>query len=437
MTGITKSYVLSRLLLLMSAGFFVGWLAGNAFAGLSLVLVGYILRGIRELFKLLDWLQAARDRNEEPPEARGLWGEVLDSIYRLQKYHDRDRRRLSMVIDRIQSSTEALKDAVVMVDRNNNLEWWNRASEDLLGFKMPDDQGQPITNLLRDPRFVEYFDQRCYQKPLQIPSPRNDEYQIEINITIYGSGNRMIIVRDVTRLNQLETMRKDFIANVSHELRTPLTVISGYLETLLEASPDLNLPPVWNKAINRMQEQSLRMQGLVQDLLTLSRLEAAEIEDNSSVNLKPLLEGIVEDARALSGENQHKVQLECPDAAELLGCSTELRSAFSNLVFNAVRYTPASGKIKVLWWQDEDHGHLMVEDNGVGIDPIHIPRLTERFYRVDKSRSHSTGGTGLGLAIVKHIMLRHGGRISISSHPGKGSKFVCHFPKKRLLAKAG
>ena len=436
MISITKSYVLSRMLLFMSAGFFVGWLAGNAFAGLSLVLTVYSLWSIRELFKLLDWLTAARDRNEEPPESRGLWGEVFDGIYRLQKHHRRARRRLSTVIDRIQSSTAALKDAVIMVDRHNNLEWWNRASEDLLGFKMPDDRGQPITNLLRDPRFVDYFEHGRYQKPLQIPSPLNDEYQIEINITVYGRGNRMLIVRDITRLNQLETMRKDFVANVSHELRTPLTVISGYLETLIETGPDLNLPPVWNKAMNRMQEQSLRMQGLVQDLLMLSRLEAAEIEDNSTVDLKPLLEGIVEDARALSGDNEHKIQLECPDSSELLGCGGELRSAFSNLVFNAVRYTPAKGKIKVRWWQDEDRGHLMVEDNGVGIDPIHIPRLTERFYRVDKSRSHATGGTGLGLAIVKHIMLRHGGRISISSHPGKGSKFVCHFPRKRLTVAA-
>ena len=432
MTSITKSYVLSRMLLFMSAGFFVGWLAGNAFAGLSLVLVLYASWSIKELFKLLDWLTAGRDCNEEPPESRGLWGEVFDGIYRLQKHHGRARRRLSTVIDRIQSSTAALKDAVIMVDRHNNLEWWNRASEDLLGFKMPDDQGQPITNLLRDPRFVDYFDQGRYQKPLQIPSPLNDDYQIEVNITVYGRGNRMLIVRDITRLNQLEIMRKDFVANVSHELRTPLTVISGYLETLLENSSDLNLPPVWNKAMNRMQEQSLRMQGLVQDLLMLSKLETAEIEDNSSVSLKPLLEGIVEDARALSGESEHKIQLECPASAELLGCSAELRSAFSNLVFNAVRYTPAKGKIKVRWWQDDDRGHLMVEDNGVGVDPIHIPRLTERFYRVDKSRSHATGGTGLGLAIVKHIMLRHGGRISISSHPGKGSKFVCHFPRKRL-----
>ncbi|OED47520.1 phosphate regulon sensor histidine kinase PhoR [Endozoicomonas sp. (ex Bugula neritina AB1)] len=434
MTSITKSYILSRTLLFMSAGLCIGWLLGNPFIGLSLVMGIYLIWSTRELFRLLDWLNAVHDTNEEPPEGRGLWGEIFDGIYRLQKKHGRARRRLSTVIDRIQSSTAALKDGVIMVDTHHNLEWWNLAAEELLGFKMPDDQGQPITNLFRDPRFADYFEQGRYQKQLQIPSPLNDEFQLEINVTAYGRGNRMVIVRDVTRLNQLEIMRKDFVANVSHELRTPLTVISGYLETLIDSGPDLNLPPVWNKAMNRMQEQSLRMQGLVQDLLTLSKLEAAEIEDSGPVYLKPLLEAIVEDGRALSGESQHRIQLECQDSAELSGCDNELRSAFSNLVFNAVRYTPAGGKIKVRWWQDEDRGHLMVEDNGVGIDPIHIPRLTERFYRVDKSRSHATGGTGLGLAIVKHIMLRHGGRISISSHPGKGSKFVCHFPKKRLIA---
>ncbi|UYM18576.1 phosphate regulon sensor histidine kinase PhoR [Endozoicomonas euniceicola] len=433
MTSITKSYVLSRMLLLSGVGFCLGWLLGNAFLGLSVVLMTYCLWSVKELFRLLDWLHAAKDRNEEPPESKGLWGEIFDGIYRLQKHHGRARRRLSTVIDRIQSSTTALKDAVIMVDRHNNLEWWNLAAEELLGFKTPDDKGQPITNLLRDPRFVDYFEQGRYQKPLLIPSPLNDEYQIEVNVTVYGRGNRMIIVRDVTRLMQLEIMRKDFVANVSHELRTPLTVISGYLETLIDGLHDHDLPPVWSKAMNRMQEQSLRMQGLVQDLLTLSKLEAAEIDENSAVSLRPMLHAIVEDGKALSGESQHKIYLECPEDAELGGCAHELRSAFSNLVFNAVRYTPAGGKIYVRWWQDEDRGHLMVEDNGIGIDPIHIPRLTERFYRVDKSRSHATGGTGLGLAIVKHIMLRHGGRISISSHPGKGSKFVCHFPKKRLM----
>ena len=243
MTSITKSYVLSRMLLFMSAGFCIGWLLGNAFLGLSVVMAAYCFWSIKELFRLLDWLNDARDRNEEPPESKGLWGEIFDGIYRLQKHHGRARRRLSTVIDRIQSSTAALKDAVVMVDRHNNLEWWNIAAEELLGFKMPDDQGQPLTNLLRDPRFVDYFEQGRYQKPLQIPSPLNDEYQIEINVTVYGRGNRMMIVRDVTRLMQLETMRKDFVANVSHELRTPLTVISGYLETLIDGVHDQNLPP--------------------------------------------------------------------------------------------------------------------------------------------------------------------------------------------------
>ena len=434
MTRFTKSFILSRMLLSMSIGFCIGWFLGNAFLGLSIVLACYCFWSLKQLFRLLDWLNEERDRHIEPPESKGLWGEIFDGIYRLQKHHGRARRKLSSIIDRIQSSTSALKDAVVMVDRHNNLEWWNLAAGDLLGLKMPEDQGQPITNLMRDPRFVDYFELGRYQKPLQIPSPLNDDFQIEVNITVYGRGNRLMMIRDITRLNQLEVMRKDFIANVSHELRTPLTVISGYLETMIDGIQNHDLPPVWTKAMNRMQEQSLRMQGLVQDLLTLSKLESAGMNDSSSVSLKPLLQAIVEDGKALSGESQHKIQLECPDDAELTGSAQELRSAFSNLVFNAVRYTPAGGKISIRWWQDEERSHLMVEDNGIGIDPIHIPRLTERFYRVDKSRSHATGGTGLGLAIVKHIMLRHGGRISISSHPGKGSKFVCHFPKKRLMA---
>ncbi|MGI9274866.1 MAG: phosphate regulon sensor histidine kinase PhoR [Endozoicomonas sp.] len=436
MTTYSRSYVLSRMLGLMLAGLVVGLAAGNAFLGLSLVLAAYLIWGLKNLFRLLDWLNKSREQDDlPPPESKGLWGEIFDSVYRLQKHHNRSRQKLAVVIDRIQESTAAIREGVVMIDKHGNLEWWNRAGQTLLGLKMPEDQGQQATNLLRDPRFADYFEQGRFQTPLEIPSPVNDSCQLQISLTNYGSGSKLLIARDVTRINQLELMRKDFVANVSHELRTPLTVIAGYLETMLDnAGDDSSLPPVWNKALQRMHEQSHRMQGLVSDLLLLSKLESVDsAKSRETVALKPLLDTIVQDARSLSGENQHQISLKCPDDLTLSANNGELRSAFSNLVFNAVRYTPVGGNIKVRWKQNSKGGQLIVEDNGVGIDPIHIPRLTERFYRVDKSRSQATGGTGLGLAIAKHVMIRHGGRISISSHPGEGSRFTCHFPKKALL----
>ena len=437
MTTFSKSQFISRVLTVFAAGLLVGWLAGYPFVGLCIAMTGYFIWSFRQLLKLMSWLNEAGASRSEPPESTGLWGEIFDGIYRLQKQHSRSRQKLSAVIERIQKSTSAMNDGVVMIDQQSCLEWWNPAAEQLLGLKMSGDQGQQVTNLVRDPRFSDYFEQWRYQKPLEIPSPINDDHQLQFNITVFGKGSRLMIVRDVTRLNQLEVMRKDFVANVSHELRTPLTVVSGYLETMLDnLGPDSDIPPVWEKALNRMQEQSLRMQNLVADLLLLSKLESAEADTRENIHFSEMLASIVEDGRALSGENEHQLSLKCPEELVISGNESELRSAISNLIFNAVRYTPMGGKIKISWKADKEGGRLTVEDNGVGIDPVHIPRLTERFYRIDKSRSQNTGGTGLGLAIVKHVMLRHGGRLSISSRPGKGSKFVCHFPEKCIQMEA-
>lgn len=418
----------------LAIGLFSGWLVDQFFLGLFIATLLYLVWSQRQLYRLLGWLDQAAHKEQDPPESSGIWGEIFDGIYRIQRRHNRSKQRLANVIERIQESTAALNDGIIMADQHGCLEWWNRAAGELLGLQMPDDQGQPLTNLVRNPRFARYMENSQGKDPIKIDSPAHDNRQLQIAITVYGQGNRLLLVRDVSRLHQLETMRTDFVANVSHELRTPLTVISGYLETLsdgLEMNPDT--PPVFKRALSQMQEQASRMQRLIEDLLLLSRLEATEPERLShAVALNPLLSGIVNDAKALSGENQHQFQLECEDGSSVTGDTMELRSAFSNLVYNAVRYTPAGGKILVKWWQDQEGGHLMVQDNGVGIDPVHIPRLTERFYRVDKSRSHVTGGTGLGLAIVKHVLLRHEGRISISSHPGKGSRFICHFPLSRI-----
>jgi two-component system phosphate regulon sensor histidine kinase PhoR len=377
------------------------------------------------LLRLHDWLRHHKP-DEPPPDGYGLWGEVFDSIYHLQRRDQRVRGRLQAVIDRVQESTAALKDAVIMLDSEGNLEWWNRAAETLLGLKTPQDSGQPVTNLVRHPRFKEYFELANYAEPLEIPSPVNDRLRIQMLITRYGNNEHLMLVRDVTRLHLLEQMRKDFVANVSHELRTPLTVICGYLETLLDNVEEVN--PRWVRALQQMQQQGGRMQTLLNDLLLLAKLEATDYpSDNQPVAVPALLQSIKNDAQALSGAKNQEITLDVESEWSLKGSEAELRSAFSNLIFNAVKYTPAEGKIRIRWWADGRGAHLSVQDSGIGIDPKHIPRLTERFYRVDSSRASNTGGTGLGLAIVKHVLLRHRGALEINSVPGKGSVFICNF----------
>ena len=419
-----------RLLLLLAACGLIGLITGQYAWALAIGLGAYLLWHLKQLLRLHAWLRE-RQPDDAPPEGYGLWGEVFDSIYHLQRRDQRVRGRLQAVIDRVQESTAALRDAVIMLDSEGNLEWWNRAAEQLLGLKTPQDSGQAITNLVRHPRFKEYFEAGQYQEALEIPSPINDRQRLQLQITRYGNNEHLMFVRDVTRLHQLEQMRKDYVATVSHELRTPLTVISGYLETLLDNVEEVN--PRWLRALQQMQQQGSRMQNLLNDLLLLAKLEATDYpSDNQPVAMDLLLLSIRNDAQALSGSRNHRISLEADHQVRLKGSEAELRSAFSNLVFNAVKYSPEESEIRIRWWADEQGGHFSVADSGIGIEAKHLPRLTERFYRVDSSRASNTGGTGLGLAIVKHVLLRHRARLDITSVPGKGSTFTCHFPAQQL-----
>ncbi|MEE3633922.1 MULTISPECIES: phosphate regulon sensor histidine kinase PhoR [unclassified Pseudomonas] len=418
------------MLLLITVCLLAGLVSGYYGWSLALGLGLYLGWTLKQLLRLHEWLRL-HQVDEAPPDGYGLWGEVFDSIYHLQRRDQRVRGRLQAVIDRVQESTAALKDAVIMLDSDGNLEWWNRAAETLLGLKTPQDSGQPVTNLVRHPRFKEYFEQENYLEPLEIPSPINDRLRVQLHITRYGNNEHLMLVRDVTRIHQLEQMRKDFVANVSHELRTPLTVIAGYLETLLDNVEDVN--PRWVRALQQMQQQGGRMQTLLNDLLLLAKLEATDYpSDNQPVAINALLQSIKADAKALSGQRNQNITLETEGDVYLKGSEAELRSAFSNLIFNAVKYTPDGGQIRIRWWSDSQGAHLSVQDSGIGIDPKHLPRLTERFYRVDSSRASNTGGTGLGLAIVKHVLLRHRGRLEISSVLGHGSTFTCHFAATQL-----
>ena len=406
-------------------GLVTGQLAWALVVGLSI----YLGWHLHQMIRFLQWLGTRR--NEAPPDAHGMWGEIFDRIYQMQRRDSRMRAKQQLVIDRIQASTAALSDAVVMIDAKGRLEWWNHAAERLLGLRSPDDSGQHVTNLLRDPKFVEYFEANQFREPLDIASHLNLSARLQYTITHCGQGERLMVVRDTTRLHNLEQMRKDFVANVSHELRTPLTVVVGYLETLQDSDELIN--PRWKRALQQMQQQSQRMQNLLNDLLMLSRLENDDRNvEQHSVDISQMLKTIAQDARALSAERRHQISLEADPGISLRGAPEELRSAFSNLVFNAVKYTPDEGEIHIRCWQDDNGAHVSVRDNGTGIAAQHISRLTERFYRVDSSRSTHTGGTGLGLAIVKHVLLRHNGRLEINSVVGEGSVFTCHFHPGRL-----
>ncbi|WP_075880407.1 phosphate regulon sensor histidine kinase PhoR [Vreelandella massiliensis] len=417
-----------RLVWPSAVGVLLGALLGVPGLGLAVglsVCLGFHLYQLRALYH---WL--TRAPQEEPPAAPGLWGELFDRLYRYQKSQRLTQNRLRATLARIQESSEAMRDSVVMLDRHGDLEWWNSAAAQMLGLKVELDRGQHITNFLRDPRFVSYFNARDYSEPLTLPSPIDERRILQYQITLYGDDERLVMARDITRLHRLEQMRRDFVANVSHELRTPLTVLSGYLETYADLAEQL--PPRLGRGIEQMQAQTTRMQNLVNDLLLLSRLEIDQGgEDHQPIDVAALLAKVRDDALALS-KGQHAIEVEVESDAALIGSEQELRSAVSNLAFNAVRYTPPGSQITLRWQASEQGACLAVEDDGEGIDPVHIPRLTERFYRVDKGRSTATGGTGLGLAIVKHVLLRHDGKLTIDSRPGEGARFRCVFPQERL-----
>ncbi|MEH6649533.1 MAG: phosphate regulon sensor histidine kinase PhoR [Motiliproteus sp.] len=425
-------FVFKRQLLLIAVAALIGWLVGEVAWALVLVLSGLLLWHGWQLQRLISWLK--RSDHREVPEGRGLWGGVFDELYRLLNRHRKAEAKLRRVISRVQVSTSALRDAVVMVDSSGELEWWNRAAKRLLGLRRPSDMGEPITNLIRDPRFSRYLELRQFDEPLELTSPIDSQLKLQFTVTEFGQSERLMLIRDVTRLHQLERMRSDFVGNASHELRTPLTVISGYIETLQDQFVEQQ-QPVLMRALQQMEGQARRMGNLVTDMLMLSRLESTDsLVDELPLDIGRMLRDVREEGAALAPEKQQQVILKADERFLLLGQEKELHSAFSNLVTNAVKYTPAQGRIDIRWWVDDHGGHFEVCDSGIGIEKLHLQRLTERFYRVDDDRSSKQGGTGLGLAIVKHVMIRHGGLLEVDSEPGNGTCFRCHFPLKLLQA---
>ncbi len=409
---------------------FVAALIGSLFERtlevIAVIIFAYLCWNLIQLSRLFRWL--TKSKALYPPSAPGVWGEIFNSFYSLQRQNRKEKRKLQDIISEFRASTRALKDGVLIISNQGEIRWFNKAAEALLGLKSGSDIGQRLFNLLRHPDFIEYEKVRDYEKPLMIPSPINDEKILNIQITSYNEGQRLVMVRDVTEKHHLERVRQDFVANVSHELRTPLTVISGYLEMLdPEVNPHLESVA---KPLKMMRQQALNMGHLVDDLLLLSKLDSKiDTNGHKELDINLLLDTICAEARALSGDKNQQILFHSHTKATLKASEKQLRSAFSNLVFNAIRYTQVGGKINIYWQEDQTHYIVKVEDNGPGIDARHIPRLTERFYRVDPGRNRAQGGTGLGLAIVKHVLEYHNAELKIESTIGKGSCFYCYFSK--------
>ncbi|WP_444926283.1 phosphate regulon sensor histidine kinase PhoR [Microbulbifer sp. TRSA002] len=420
----------SRFVIIALGCTILGVTSGSWSLALIAGLASYLISVLWQQQRFNRWL--ANGRRGPAPTAFGIWGEIYDDFYRMQRRHRREKQKLHVMLRRVQDSTSALREGIVALEDGDNLAWWNPAAGELLGLQASD-SGQSLVNFVRDPGFVSYMHGDNSGEPLTLPAPGNEARMLQLEVTRYGKDEALVIVRDITRLHNLEQMRRDFVANVSHELRTPLTVIAGYLETL--QSSDM-APPPWRKPLAQMEEQTGRMSTLVNDLLLLARLETSERKSGDmAVAVPELIERVAQEARSFSGDRHHHIEVDCEEDCYLNGDPGELHSAFANLVLNAVKYTPEEGEIQLRWWQDDKGGHFSVEDNGIGIDSIHIPRLTERFYRVDPGRSRDSGGTGLGLAIVKHVLLRHNGEMSVESTPGQGSLFTLHFPPAKLAQK--
>jgi two-component system phosphate regulon sensor histidine kinase PhoR len=417
---------LLRLATVFVAGSVVWWMAGPV-AGLALVLLGAIVA----LFVQLSYLHQLGEWLNDPqsgrlPDGWGAWTDVFARLYRMRRDDERNQKELAEWLARFRQAMHLLPEGVAIMDDVLFLEWCNPAAERHLGLTIERDKGLRVTNLVRHPEFIDYIILGRYEQPLTL-SIRGRK--IECRIIPFENRRQILVTHDATDTERVEAMRRDFIANASHELRTPLTVIVGFLEIALS---DPGLDTATRTAhLKLMTEQGQRMQRLIEDMLTLSRLESDDFPlRRERVDVALLVESVAAEARALSG-GRHEIAVSV-DGPDVMGNMEELRSAFANLASNAVRYSPAGGRIALAWRRGTDDLQFSVTDCGIGIDPQHISRLTERFYRVDKSRSRETQGTGLGLAIVKHVLLRHGGRLKISSTPGEGSTFTASLPNTSL-----
>lgn len=412
---------LRRLVVLVAVALAVGWPLGLPWELLSVALIVLAMRWLWQMRRLLRWLE---DPAIEPPEALGFWGEMYDRLYQLQRKARERESDLRSRLDYLQDSLSSMHDGAIMITAAGSIEWSNQAAQRLLGLRYPADRGQALLNLVRLPAFHRYYITGAFDDPLQLRMQGEREQTLQFAITLFGNGDRLVFVRDVTKEAHLEQMRRDFVGNVSHELRTPLTVIKGYLEMILANAQQLEAR--FRRPLEQMSQQTERMESLLKDLLWLSRLESVRTQARrEQVDIAGLLQELVDELRTLYPERTLSLQLDTRE--KIPGDYRELHSAVSNLILNAFKYSKNDSSVTVSWRQRDDELLLAVEDEGIGIDALHIPRLTERFYRVDDSRSSATGGTGLGLAIVKHIAAGHRAELRITSILGKGSTFTLAF----------
>ena len=421
-------FALWRVALVAGLGALVGVFVGHVWWGVVVALAIELARHLANLHDLEDWLR--RRNRRDPPDAGGLFGDVVSLVSRLHRRKQFHKQRILRLFRELRRSTASMPDGVIALNAAREILWFNRKAGELLGLRRKTDFGIHLASLLRVPEFARYLDKGEFGTSLRIHPRIGDPTCLEFQGAPYGDGQLFLLVRDVTRQEHLETMRKDFVANASHELRSPLTVIAGYLETL---ALDGDMPADIRAPIIEMRRQAERMTAIVADLLELSRLEASDEQViGQPIDVGALLAILKKDLAARGGAaHQVDIRIESPEG--LMGDPGLIQSAFWNLADNAAKYTPEGGAIVLRWWVDELGGHFSVSDTGRGISAEHLPRLTERFYRVDPGRARDTGGSGLGLAIVRHVLQRHGAELRIESTEGRGSTFSCHFPPLRLV----
>ena len=421
------TFALARLAGILVLGFCLGLLIGPVWLWVLAAACLYLGWQLVTLYRLDRWLRLRSQL--DPPNLGGIWGDIVAQVVRLHRRKQFHKQRLIQLFRELRRSTAALPDGVIILSAQHEIVWFNRQAARLLGLKRPVDVGLRIDNLIRSPEFVLYLHGDDFALPLVIRPPVQLDLYLALQLVPYGGGQSLLLVRDVTRQMRLEAMRKDFVANASHELRTPLTVISGYLDTLAD---DSSIDAAWAGPIKDMRTQARRMNDIIADLLVLSRMESTDGEAaRDAIDVPSMLERLHRDA-LVSVDRPRHVVLELESTDGLFGSAHELESAFTNLLVNGMKYTLAEGTVRMRWWADAEGAYFSVIDSGIGIPAEHIPRLTERFYRVDAGRSRGQGGSGLGLAIVKHAVQRHGGWLDVQSTEGKGSTFTCHFPPERI-----
>lgn len=412
-------------LLLFLVALIAGSLTGHVLLFVLLLTLGLWIRQLFQISRFERWLSMGG--RGKYPKATGIWEDIYYHVYRIKKNEKKRKKKLSKMVNQFRKSTEALPDAAVVLGPNDEIEWANKAAREVLGLQQTD-KGQRIPNLIRFPEFIRYLKSGNYNEAVILPAPVDHRITLTVRIVKYGAGLRLLLAQDVTQLKKMERMRKDFVANVSHELRTPLTVLKGYLETMQDM--DDGNSPLLTHSVQQMQGQTERMQHLVDDLLLLTRLETQQ-KKVQCVDVPALLSQICKEGDALETA-AGRIELLLETDTHITGEEQELRSAFTNLLGNALKYSPDDSKVKIRWHRSENAIMLDVEDQGEGIAAPEIPRITERFYRVEVKRSKKVNGTGLGLAIVKHVLMRHDAKLNIVSELGKGSCFSCCFPVTRV-----